>query len=266
MTKSICCIGTSHLGCLKSGWDEVEADYPEIRMTFFGAPNTGMAELIAAVALSNGSIIPQSASLERYFEFTSGGSKEIKIGNYDAFVIIGCGIGLTPILDIYEAHRSHRMHLNGQQLISEDCFIDVASDIFLNSTASKFARAIRSASKAPVFLVPDPRPSVAVIDKKGSPNPIWDHYIKLINKLHRSGDGEVISEIFRKAMGPIATTGTSVLDASGSLVTEHIFTPHELCRDSVWLQNGKYEGSPEMDYFHMNAIFGAKILATVIAN
>lgn len=264
MTTRICCIGTSHLGCLKSGWEEIEADYPGISMTFFGAPNAGMTELISAVTLSDGSIVPRLSILEQYFAFTSGGQQKIRIADYDAFIVIGCGVGLTPLFDIYEMHRSRRMDVQAPYMVSEDCIIDSVSEIFLNSTASRFVGTIRSIKKVPVFVIPDPRPSAATLDQVGSPNPIWDRYIRLVKDMHSLGDGEVVCEIFRRTLAPLANVGANVIDASGSLITQHVFTPHEFCRDSIWLQNGRYEQSPTIDFFHMNGSFGARILRSVI--
>ncbi len=266
MTTRICCIGTSHLGCLKSGWEEIESEYPGITLTFFGAPNAGMTELISAVALSDGSIVPHLPILEQYFAFTSGGHTAIQIADYDAFVVIGCGVGLTPLFDIYETHRSHRMAIQDQYLVSNECIIDTALQIYLNSTASRLIGSIRSINKVPVFVIPDPRPSVATLDQEGSPNPIWDRYIRLAKDMHASGDDETIGDIFRKALAPLASSGASVIDAAGPLVTQHVFTPHEFCRGSVWLQNGRYEESPTVDFFHMNGTYGARMLRSVIAN
>lgn len=266
MTIRICCIGTSHLGCLKSGWEQIELEHPGIAMTFFGAPNAGMRELISAVALSEGSILPRLPILEQYFAFTSGGHTAIQIADYDAFVVIGCGVGLTPLFDVYETHRSRRMTVQDQYLVSDECIIDTVSQIYQTSTASRFIGTIRSVNKAPVFVIPDPRPSVATLDQEGSPNPIWDRYIRLVKGVHASGDGEALCDIFRRSLAPLASSGANVIDASGTLITQHVFTPHEFCRDSVWLQNGRYEESPTIDFFHMNGSFGARMLRSVVAS
>lgn len=266
MTTRICCIGTSHLGCLKSGWEEIEPEHPGITMTFFGAPNAGMTELIASVALSEGSIVPCLPLLEQYFAFTSGGHTAIQIADYDAFVVIGCGVGLTPLFDMYETHSSCRMAVQGQQLVSDECIIDTASQIYLNSTAARFVGAIRSVNKVPTFVIPDPRPSLATLEQAGSPNPIWDRYIRLVKRMHKSGDGESVCDLFRRSLAPLTNSGATVIDASGPLITQHIFTPHEFCQDSVWLQNGRYEESPAIDFFHMNGAYGARMLRSVIAS
>lgn len=264
MTLKICCIGTSHLGCLKSGWETLAPSHPEVAMTFFGAPNSGLTELISDVALSDGQIIPRTQMLAQYFQFTSGGHTNIHVKDYDAFAIIGCGVGLTPLFDIYQTHRSDGMTTEEAIFVSQNCLLDTARGVFLGSTASKYSKAIKSLTNAPIFIIPDPRPSIAVLDQDGSPNRIWDHYIRLIKKLHLNNDGRLVCDLFRQSLSALAHVGAKVIDASGSMVSEHIFTPDELCRGSVWLQNGAYEQSPSIDFFHMNGQFGGKMLTAVI--
>lgn len=264
MSKKICCIGTSHLGSLKTGWEKLASGHPEIEIIFFGAPNSGLTELVGDVVLSSNNIVPRTALLEQYFKFTSGGRQFINVLEYDAFVVIGCGIGLSPLFDLYRTHRSDAMRQGAGVLVSDNCIVDATSEIFLNSTASRYCQTIKSLCDNPVFVIPDPRPSAALLGQDGSPNPIWNENIKLIKQIQANQDGQVICALFRRALSALGAIGASVIEASGPLVQDFIFTPDEFCRGSIWLQNGAFEMSPNIDYFHMNEQFGERMLVSVI--
>ncbi|OYU72472.1 MAG: hypothetical protein CFE32_23655, partial [Alphaproteobacteria bacterium PA3] len=157
--------------------------------------------------------MPRTETLEQYFQFTSGGHKFIQISDYDAYVIIGCGVGLTPFFDFYETHRSASMTADEALLVSNNCLLDTASAVFFNSTASRYSQTIKSFANKPVFMIPDPRPSIAVLGQDGSPNKIWDHYIKLIKKMHANNDGLIICDLFRQSLSTLAQVGETVIDA-----------------------------------------------------
>jgi hypothetical protein len=116
-----------------------------------------------------------------------------------------------------------------------------------------------------VLLLPDPRPSEALLASEGSDNLAWDFYIKLIKQMHANGDHRPEASYFKAALKAICQHGVTVVDTPDDLVVNSMFTPHRYCRDSVWLQNETYELSPNDDYFHMNQDFGARVLTDVLS-
>ena len=86
----VCIIGTSHLACLKLGWDKIKDQFPDDEVVFFGAPGGLLRHLRA----NNGKLISIDRKLTRSLAFTSGGASEIDPTAYDAIVLFGLHLKL----------------------------------------------------------------------------------------------------------------------------------------------------------------------------
>lgn len=263
MTR-VCCIGTSHLGAIKSGWDRVARDWRGIEMTFFGAPNYRVEESLQFLTLQGRRIVPTAADVAGFFRMTSGGLDHIELDGYEAFIVMG-GIGLTKPFDLYTLFRTEEQtHQPAHVLVSAGCLVEALAGIFRSSLSYRLTTALAQLTGRPVFLLPEPRPSDALLAASGSESPHWDVYIKLIQRLHASTDHLPLSRYYEAAIAAVEQRGVVVVDAPPDMVVNGLFTPHQYCRDSLWLQGGGYEPSPRNDFFHMNGDFGARMLDLIL--
>jgi hypothetical protein len=265
MTR-ICCIGSSHLGALKGGWDRISRDWPGIAITFFGAPNYRVEESLQFLTLDGRRIVPTAPDVAGFFKMTSGGLDHIELDAYEAFIVMG-GIGLTKPFDLYTLFRTdEQSHQPPHVLVSADCLIEAFAGIFRSTLSYRLTTALAQLTGRPVFLLPEPRPSDALLVAGRSESPHWDVYIKLIQQLHASADHLHLSRHYEAAMAAVRQRGVVVVDVPPDMVVDGIFTPHEFCRDSVWLQGSGYEASPRSDFFHMNGHFGARMLNLILSS
>ncbi|MDR7270162.1 hypothetical protein J2X20_002820 [Pelomonas saccharophila] len=260
----ICCIGSSHLGALKGGWDSISPERPGVDIVFFGAPNYKVEESLQFLTLEGRRIVPTAADVTHFFEMTSGGLSHIELDAYDAFIVMG-GIGLTKPFDLYTLFRTdEQTHQPAHVLVGSDCLVEAFVGIFRSTLPYRLTTALAQLTGRPVFLVPEPRPSEALLAAEGTESPHWDVYIKRIQQLHAHADHLPLARHYEAAMAAVQQRGVTLVDAPPDLVVDGIFTPHRFCRDSVWLQGHGYEKSPRNDFFHMNQDFGAAVLNRIL--
>lgn len=81
----ICIMGSSHLGSLKLGWDEVRGQYPGLQLDFFGSPGATMRHL----RVKAGRLVTEDAALSDSLALTSGGMRQIEVAQYDGVILYG---------------------------------------------------------------------------------------------------------------------------------------------------------------------------------
>lgn len=262
----LCCIGTSHIGSLKSGWEAMAPQYPGMQLSFFGAPNLNAnEESIKHLTLQGRSIVPTSQDVAYYYRLTSGGQTRIDIDAYDGFIVQG-GISVTQAINLYTLFRTdEQVHDDENVLVSVACLLESLTELFRTSYAYRLTTALVQLSRKPVFLVADPRPSVGLLASAGSDSEAWDFYIKLIKGMHASGNHVTQARYYRAALQAVQQQGVAIVDGPAPLIVDELFTPHEFCKESLWLQNEKFETSPRDDFFHMNQHYGAAVLREIFA-
>ena len=87
----VCIIGDSHVGALKKAWAVIDRTFPGIRITFFALPALALDSVVAA----NGTLCSVSEGDRKALEFISGGKSHIDPGEYDVFLVYGCGARAT---------------------------------------------------------------------------------------------------------------------------------------------------------------------------
>lgn len=263
--KKVCCIGTSHIGAMKGGWDEMAAQWPGVKITFFGAPNLhSNEESLKHLALQGRKIVPVDRDVMRYYRLTSGGETDIEVDAYDAFIVLG-GLGLLQPFNLYSLYRTdEQYHDDENLLISSDCLVEALAELFRTTYAYRLTTALYQLTRKPVFLVPDPRPSAGLLVSEGSSIQAWDVYIQLIKKLRARGDHVAEAKYYQAAFHAIRQPGVAIVDGPADVVVDGLFTPHEFCRESVWLQNERFETTRDDDFFHMNNRYGSRVLSEIL--
>ena len=262
--KSICCIGTSHIGALKGGWEQMAPQWTGLKMTFFGAPNLQGVESLGFLALEGRHLVPTDADVEKYFSLTSGGLNRIDLDAYDAFIVMS-GVGPTRPFDLYTVFRTdEQVHTEAHTLLSPSCLVEAIAGNFRDTNGYRLATALAQLGR-PIFLAPEPRPSEALLAGGDSEVAIWDFYIKLFTQMFTNGDHLTQANYYRSALEAVRQSGVAVIDAPAELIVNGMFTPHRFSRGAFWLQNERYEPSPQDDFFHMNHDWGAGVLRAILA-
>jgi hypothetical protein len=145
----LCIIGNSHVACLKSAWDALPRYHEEFDCAFFGSPGAGMN----ALYLEDGRLKAGTDKLRQDLRFTSGGQEAVRIGDYDAFLIVGVGFH-TPSHDRRVSSAVLHAALRG---------------MFGTTMAGRFASAIRIVTQAPVLICATPLKATAGGSRRRSP-------------------------------------------------------------------------------------------------
>lgn len=263
--KNVCCIGSSHIGSLKWGWSAIAPRWSGMNMTFFGAPDLRPdEESLKHLTLQGRRIVPTDEAVRKYYQLTSGGLDAIELDAYDGFILQG-GIGLIKPLDLYTFFRTdEQTHADTHALVSAECLVESFAELFRSTFAYRLSTAMHHLTRKPVFLVTEPRPSQGLLTSEGSGVEKWDFYIKLISQLHSNGDHVPLARYYRAALQAIRQKGVELVDGPEELIVDELFTPHAFCKESLWLQNNRYEPSPRDDFFHMNGVHGVGVLEEIL--
>jgi hypothetical protein len=81
----LCVVGNSHVASLKKAWNELSRQHPEVQITFFACRGRHLFRLVAR----DGCLSCDVAALRQILSFTSGGASEIRVADYDQFLIYG---------------------------------------------------------------------------------------------------------------------------------------------------------------------------------
>lgn len=100
MTSRLCLVGNSHIGAYKRALNGLEGELGDVAITMFGAPGSMFSDL----RVEGGAIVTDeedtAASLER-----TGGSRSIRLADYDAVVVIGASTRLGVLAGLLRLYR-----------------------------------------------------------------------------------------------------------------------------------------------------------------
>ncbi|MEM7213092.1 MAG: hypothetical protein AAF479_14585 [Pseudomonadota bacterium] len=162
----LCVLGNSHLASMKSGWDQIETQYTDMVLTFFGAPKAMMDDL----SLDGNSLVPGNEKLKGKLKMFSDGSESIDLDAYDAFVINGLQFGPRRLAQLYRTHRSLSFEwreplkdlapMSSREepvtMISERLFNDALVAGLTDTMAIRIIDMIRDVTEKPIYLVAAP--------------------------------------------------------------------------------------------------------------
>ncbi len=246
----LCIIGNSHLGAVKMGWNRIRAEQPGLQITFAGSPGNK----IKRMQIVDGKLEP-AEYWRPMFLMTTGGKTNIDPALYDAFVLVGATFGIFPLTKLHYHYRaeSHACRDAGPQLVSDEMFHDAALDRLRGSLAFRVLRKLRQVTDKPVYIAPEPGPSVAIVDGKDS-----EHWKMLIE----SGDNRRLADTLRACSQELAGNGLTILDQPSETIAEAIFSKASFTRGAVALDDSDMPA--EHDYLHMNDVYGAIVMQRLL--
>ncbi|MBV8978025.1 MAG: hypothetical protein JO261_06965 [Alphaproteobacteria bacterium] len=162
MTVRICVIGNSHCAALAQAWKDVSPQIAQrFSLTFFASRISHLAHLRP----DGWHLRPGTQRLATKFRVSSGGLETVEVDAYDAFVLVGCGLGVdleqiaaqgTPV--------SLLRYGRTKVVVSEACF-DAAVACYMRSRALfDVLKSLRSVSHKPALIVAAPYLSERVLD------------------------------------------------------------------------------------------------------
>jgi hypothetical protein len=131
---SVCVIGDSHAAALKTGWNFIHGDFPELKLDFFAA----MGKYMSQLAVRDGALVPLLDDLRRRIKHTSGGIESIA-GTYDYYLI--CGLGLR-------APRAPN--------VPDDVVLERMRQMAPELLAVQTVKKLRAITSAPIGVIPTP--------------------------------------------------------------------------------------------------------------
>lgn len=167
-------LGDASLSHAAAAWPDVADRHPDYALTFFTAPGPEMADLV----LKGGQLVCASDSLRAHLKTSSGGLEAVRPDAYDGFVVYGLEFGLERLLEIYRTHRPVSFEWreplpeltplspapDRMNAISERLFDRIVRTAMTDSLAVRLIAQIRTISDAPVWLLPAPGFSAAVLE------------------------------------------------------------------------------------------------------
>lgn len=246
--KRICIFGNSHVGALKEGVDSLnrQGALNSVDITIFGSHRDSLKECV----VSDGVITSDSDFVRTNFRWTSNGQETVNVTDFDEiYVVAGQSFFfVAPFLT-----RSHLPPLS-------DTIIEDIMTHRLDGWDMQLARAIAEASPQtqvthlgePFFSDEHPRSLNFLREHRRKGGQMPARLDKVQAQLDSKAQ-DIETENFRIAKPP-----EQVLEPN------RVFTRHELCKDSIGLNEDRDIPHRSDDYFHMNVKYGEMVIRTLV--
>ena len=248
--KRVCMIGNSHIACLKTAWDQAGNRYPDVAITFFGAPKRMCEHLV----LKDGKLVSRDDELTTYLQQTSGGARDIVLDQFDVFALVGLDFG--PIKALQVAERVSYLDLDAEKLlVSRACFVQSVRDGLRKTMAVSVAQHIRAASTRPIVIVQTPHFGATWRDSEDYRRDFGNAPADFWPKLH---------DLWRECAQAVADAPRAdVLFQPRQTIVDAYFSHPRFTKDGVRLaQDVPEKDKPQVR--HMNAEYGGIMLEALL--
>lgn len=232
----LCFIGDSHLAGIRRAWDGTAAE-----AAFFALPGRGMERL----EVRDGTLTSGNPEILRYLEIVSGGPDRIDT-SYDAYVLhamhLGVAAAFTLLRDMREAGAP-------ATLVGREDFRAALRGRIEGSVAMTTLRKLRTIARAPVLV---------------SPAPLADTlFAALRERLVELGAAVPLAHLFAEECEAVCASLNArfLPQPSETLGPDGLATKAEYTKDAARFVDDK----PAQDASHMNAQYGAAVVAAVMA-
>lgn len=244
----LCVIGNSHMAAYKLGWDALTAAEDKVRdalsPTFFGAPRDG----IRHIKQESGRIVPTRKDIADGFDRMSKGQREIRLADYDAFLLVGLNVSVKRLLRFYKTHYWYGLKSDpGRTMVPVHFAKHFLAERYADTLLAETAAKVREGTNAPIIAVAEPFWASWVRENSGDkPDYGWDTVI-------RNGDAERLAVMFHRSVAEALHGHAVFVPQAPETVTEGIMTGAEFNKDASRLISGEGGGT---DAAHMNGEFG----------
>ncbi|PZQ17095.1 MAG: hypothetical protein DI565_06855 [Ancylobacter novellus] len=246
----ICILGNSHIAAFRGGWSKVADFYPDVELEFFGAKGMDLKALRA-----RGSVLTaNSPKVVKQLMITSGGKSSIDPKDYDGFLIVGVGAGVSMLIKNTQYYRTAEMigDVEVEHLVSDDIFSISALNYIESSVFLRLIRLIRQVvPHRPIVVASTPFPRAGITKAEPDPWAVADLVGRRLNELWIEGKEQIAAEYDVEFVEqPIET------------IENRFFTSDELSSGSVrLLRDAEHE---EEEFSHMNVDYGVAYLHLVM--
>lgn len=233
---TVCLIGNSHVGALKLGWPEIEAQFPGFTLDFYASAGQSMQ-----LEVRDGKLVPPTPEIRKRLAATSGKDGDIEAG-YDAYVVCGLTLSSMRALHAYNANFA----ASGKAGVQD--FARAMEPALRGAIAVDVIAKLRQITRAPIFLI-------------GTPYGAFVRHEQLWEKLKSRGHEEAVARAYDATCNKIAEELSAVfVPQPPETVAENGFTT----REAFFLFALDYVRGEKAEHTHMNAGFGAVVLRDVL--
>lgn len=228
MTVHIAAIGNSHIGAIKSAWDQIEHEVPDLKFTFFASRSRYMEYLRA----KQGKLVPTQPSTESSMKFTSGGKTVIDPAEYDAFLLYG--LRSRPYMPDRKQHYSEEVH--------KAAYFDLKR----KQALPKIVKLFRRVTDKPIFVSLHPLP---ISDKTANQGRMF----KDEGEYDYDFGATLAARFFKEEFN------ATLIKQPAETIENNQYTADIYVKDAEKLQIGKEGDSTiygEEDMIHMNSDYG----------
>jgi hypothetical protein len=239
---AVCLIGNSHVGALKLGWPDIEAEFPGFTLDFYASAGQSMD-----LEVRDGKLVPATPEIRRRLAATSGKDGDIEAG-YDAYVVCGLTLSAMRALNAYDAKFTELRQAGLHKTAMPEDFALAMEPALRGAIAVDVITKLRRITRAAIFLI-------------GTPYGAYIRHEQLWEKLKSRGHEEVVAQAYNAACSKIAEgLSATFLPQPAETVAENGFTT----RETFFLFPLDYVRNEKAQHTHMNAAFGAVVLRDVL--
>lgn len=239
----VCFIGDSHLGHIKTVWDERQGSHPDWQVGFRVERTYGTEPLV----------IHDGDQHTRFEDITLAFSPDVDVRNWDAFVVFGMHYSAAAIAKVYPKFRSDAHAASPKAyVLSEAAFEEGIMDLLRATKAGRVLATLQALSAKPILYVQQPNP-LAWVRQRTEPK------MRHFGRLSEAGDHRSLSQLHGAGLDELEERGIAVLRQPAETKEDEFFTqdrygladPADTSEDSSFSKG---------DYFHMNAEYGRLVM------
>lgn len=274
MTSRLCLVGNSHIGAYKRALNTLERELGDVAITMFGAPGSMFSDL----RVEGGEIVTDEEDTAESLERT-GGSRRIRLADFDAVVVIGGSVRLgvaasllrsyrppflNPRLDAadrVETDRKFKRQLKEfyagipSVLVSDRLFDEILQSAVGQANANQLLHDLAGVGAVSLGHVVTPFPSSLFLEARGK------HALSRICQL---GIGPLFADRYWQAVGRSLPGSVRVVRPPEDVLVDSLLTERSYSDGSLALGDEDGEHGEE-DFLHMNESYGRIMLPRVVA-
>lgn len=251
MTKLLI-IGSSHLGAIKMGWDEIATEFPDLQPDFFGAPAEDFWKFEVNDAGDFGALDPKKFSPARLKKVTDlQGRDRVDLTAYDTVLLVG-----LPFKELFFAEMLAKFSVDGLYEVNGRPRLSVAArNHFCDEVIEQNLPdpMWRNWTKTRLLVIPKPRISETCINGESPRMRPW-------KKLAQEKPGaEILDWFLKRTKERWANAGVEMVLPPASVYGDSGLTRADMARTA---KNENLDN--DFDHSHMNAAFGAETLRHIL--
>ncbi len=246
MTR-IAVIGTSHVAMMKTGWDLVSSDWPDIELTFFASPGRA-----ARTKKLQGMVYGYHAAKPGKQEIIVGndGQRTLDLATFDHVLKVGDSTGEIKLADLVSQFSVDTLGPEGgAQRMSYTAFEDICRMLAERRCPPPPWRGWQDTT---LWLVPQPYPDARVLTDKRDRFTPWATLCAAGDpcRAHR----DLYLEAYRDALDD---HGVRFVDQPPETFTDEGLTLQKYSDGAINIADGS--ALEDVDFIHMNDHYGALI-------